>query len=160
MRRKITEAVEPTDDLPELTPQQRDFAFLIIQGKTASDAYRGAYDCSNMGDKSIWVEASRLKNDPDVALWLAAARKAELGSASRSKEQHILRLDKLQQIAIDTGNVGAAVQAEQLIGKVEGHYVDQVKDVTDDPMKTLREIQDIIGEEAASKLAQDLETRH
>lgn len=155
MRRKITDG-EEKEDLPELTEQQRNFVEGILAGKTASDAYRAAYDCSNSMDRTVWANASRLRNDADVAAWLSAARKAGLGRATVTLEGHISELERLREIALDTGNVGAAVQAEQLRGKAAGHYVDQVRDLTEDPQKTLREIAELIGDEAASKLASDM----
>ncbi len=139
-QRKLTDAPE-FSELPELTAQQLDFVRHILAGKTASDAYRLAYNAENMANKSIWVEASRLRNSPDVALWLGAARKANLGSAVLTKEQHMQELERLREIALDTGNVGAAVQAEMSRGKVAGHHVERVADVTDtDPISTLKEI--------------------
>jgi hypothetical protein len=48
----------------------------------------------------------------------------------------------LKAIAIETGNVGAAVQAEQLRGKAVGHYVDKHQDVSQqsDVTQTLKDI--------------------
>jgi hypothetical protein len=163
MQRKIT-PIEEGAELPDITEQQRNFVAGILSGKTASDAYRGAYDTSSMQKESIWVAASRLCDNANVALWLAAARKAELGHAVRSKEQHISRLDRLQQIALDTDNIGAAVRAEELIGKAEGHYVDHMEVTVADPMATLREIAQL-SPELAAQLAKDQgiewqETKH
>jgi len=156
MRRKITESEEKPDfaDLPDLTEQQKQFVFGILNGLTATDAYKAAYDCSNSGNNTIWVEASRLKNHPSVSLWLSAARKAELGATKRTLEQHIRRLDRLQELCIGTGNMGAAVQAEQLIGKASGHYTEQFRDMTADPAQLLREIANI-APDLANKLAED-----
>lgn len=140
MRRKITEGSEQSDELPDLTPSQRKFVEGILAGKTASDAYRAAYDCSSSQDNSIWVRASELRSNRKVQVWLSAARKAELGACKRTKEQHIARLDSLQEIAVASGNIGAAVQAEQLIGKVEGHYSENVNLNLNAPTDVLDEI--------------------
>lgn len=155
-RRKITDAIDAADiaELPELTANQQEFVRLLCEGHTASDAYRGAYDCSNMSKPAIWVEASRLRNHPHVALWLSAARKAHLGTATVTIADHMRELERLKEIAVDTGNVGAAVQAEQLRGKAAGHYVEQVRDVTSyDPVQTLREIAQEDPEYAATLAA-------
>ena len=45
--------------LPDLTTPQMNFVLGIIAGKSASDAYRAAYNAENMSNESIWVEASR-----------------------------------------------------------------------------------------------------
>jgi|ERR1041385_1428478 hypothetical protein len=128
-------------DLPDLTEQQKNFVFLILQGKSASDAYRGAYDCTNSQDRTIWCEASKLKHHPGVSQWLSAARQAELGNAKITLDQHIKRLDRLQELCIGNGNLGAAVQAEQLIGKASGHYKETVDfTLKDDPHQALKEL--------------------
>jgi hypothetical protein len=130
MRRKLTEAPKlDAEDLPDLTDQQRAFVEGLLAGKTASDAFRAAYDTSNMQQNTIWAAASRLRADSKVDAWLSAARQAHLGQGTVTLEGHIRELDRLKEIAIKTGNVGAAVQAEQLRGKAQGHYVERM-DVT------------------------------
>lgn len=140
MRRKLTTPDLPADDLPDLTDQQRKFVEGLLSGKRASDAYRAAYNCENMLPNSIWCAASKLRADANVAQWLAAARKAGLGEAVVTLQSHLGELERLREIAIESGNVGAAVQAEQLRGKVGGHYVEQYRDLTRDPADILREI--------------------
>lgn len=132
-RRQLTKPQDlkaAADELPDLTDNQQRFVQGILDGLTASDAYRAAYDCSNAVPNTIWAAASKLAADTKVKQWLAAARRAELGAAIRTKDQHVRRLDRLQQIALDTGNVGAAVQAEHYIGKVGGYYVERYEDLT------------------------------
>lgn len=157
-RRKITESEGiDLEDLPKLTQQQMEFVKGILDGKTASDAYRAAYDCENSTNRTIWVNASKLRANANVALWLAAARKAHLGTAVLTKEAHMQELERLREIALDSGNVGAAVQAEQIRGKVAGWQVDQVKDITErtDVIATLKEIEKHSPELAASLAAQN-----
>lgn len=139
MRQKITNQPEQ-DDLPELTPQRREFVFLMLQGKTASDSYRAAFDCSNSTDRTVWCEASKLKHNPDVAQWLAVARKAGMGAAKVTLDGHVSELERLREIAIDSGNIGAAVQAEQLRGKASGHYTENVRLEVTDPVNILDQI--------------------
>lgn len=157
-RRKITESdsAAAADELPELTPNQEKFVQALLEGKRTTDAYRAAYDCSNMRPNSVWREASLLSRHPKVAQWLAAAREACLGAANVTFEGHLQQLERLREIALRSGNVGAAVQAEQLRGKVAGHHVDQVRDVTErhDPVQTLREIAAHSPELAAAMAAQ------
>ena len=154
-RRKITEAPElEADSLPELTAQQFGFVKGLLDGKSASDAYRGSYNCGKMQPNTIWAAASRLRADSNVAAWLSRARQAELGNAKITLDQHVQRLDRLQDLAISTGNIGAAVQAEQIIGKVLGHHVERFQDVTADPEKLLRDIA-AVSPELAAQLAKD-----
>jgi hypothetical protein len=156
MRRKISDKAlnDAADGLPDLTEQQRKFVEGVLTGKTLIDAYRAAYDCSGMAPNSTWVAASRLRSHANIALWISAATKAHFGIASRTREQHIAKLAELGAIAVETGNVGAAVQAEQLIGKVEGHYTERLDISVTDPLQTLREIAQF-APELAAKLAAD-----
>ena len=150
MQYKKTE-ITNTDNLPDLTEQQRNFVHGILAGKSASDAYRAAYDCSNSQPNTIWVEASRLRSSPNVSLWLAEARKAEMGQAKLTLEQHIKRLDSLKEICIANGNLGAAVQAEQLIGKALGLYQDRLE-VTTNQTDTEAELRKLLPADIAEQL--------
>lgn len=157
-RRKITEqpAAADASELPELTDKQQKFVEGILAGKTASDAYRAAYDCSSMQSNAIWVKASELRSSEKVSVWLSAARQAGLGSAVVTFEGHIRELERLREIALKSGNIGAAVQAEQIRGKAAGHHVDQVRDVTErhDPAQTIRDIAQHAPELAAALAAE------
>lgn len=154
-RRQLTEpAPDAAEDLPQLTAQQREFVRHVLEGKTASDAYRAAYSTENMQQSTIWAEASRLMNDHKVSAWLAAARKACLGSAVVTLEDHQRQLARLREIALDKGNVGAAVAAEQTRGKVAGHHIERIQDMTQHSAEdTLREIAAASPELAASLAA-------
>ena len=157
-RRKITqpaslEDLNAADDLPDLTAQQMRFVHCILQGMTASDAYRDAYDAQQTSDANIWALASRTRSNVNVTSWLSAARKACLGTAVLTKDGHLQQLERLREIALDTGNVGAAVQAEQIRGKVAGHQIERYEDVTPiDPRVTLEELARI-SPQAAQALA-------
>jgi len=146
MRRKISEVKELADDLPDLTDQQMRFVEGILAGKRASDAYRSAYDCSHSLPGTIWARASELRNNSKVAEWIAAARKAGLGAATVTLSDHVTELERLKEIALETGNVGAAVQAEQLRGKAMGHYTDRLDVKVTDIADELREIAKISPE--------------
>ena len=129
-------------DLEDLDESERVFVEGILAGKSASDAYRAAYNTEHMQQNSIWTCASRLRNSDKVSSWLQAARMAHLGSARLTLDSHMQELERLRELAAATGNYGAAVQAEQLRGKAAGHYVEKFEDVTKgtDPVDTLKEI--------------------
>lgn len=141
-RRKIAADTGEIDasTLPELTAQRQEFVRLILSGKSYSDAYRGAFTTDDWSPNAVWVAASRLAADADVRLWLAAARQACLGTHVLTRESHQQQLERLREIAIASGNVGAAVKAEELRGKVAGHQVERVQEIPHDPADTLRHI--------------------
>jgi phage terminase small subunit len=126
--------------LPELTPQQQEFVRLRLAGKTASDAYRAAFTTENMLPRTIWAEASRLSAHPSVTAWLAAGRQACLGTGVLTRDAHMAELERIREIALNTGNIGAAVAAEQTRGKVAGHHIDRIQEVPADPKDTLATI--------------------
>src|SRR6185437_15369196 len=153
-RKKTAPLEEMLDDLPDLTPQQRKFVEGILAGKTATDAYREAYDCSGSQNNTIWANASRLRADSNVAAWLYQARTAGLGHATVTLQGHVAELERLREIALKTGNVGAAVQAEQLRGKATGHYTENLNIVTSDPLDMIKEIA-VLSPALAAQLAKD-----
>ncbi len=142
-RRKIAnpQDMEAGADLPDLTAQQMKFVEEAIQGKNATDAYRAAYDTSRMLKETVWSEASRLWNNPQVAAWISQARIAGLGEATVSLSNHIRQLERIREMAILAGNHGAAAQCEQLRGKAQGHYTERLE-ITNkhDPLEELRQI--------------------
>lgn len=154
-RRKISETELDAEELPELTAQQLAFVKGILDGKTATDAYRAAYDTATMADRTVWAESSRLRNNPDITAWITAARVACLGSARVTLDGHLQELERLKELALGSGNHGAAVQAEQLRGKAAGHYTERFEISTDaDPLATLEQIASH-SPELARKLAED-----
>jgi len=118
------------DALPDITGKQLAFVRGILEGKTSTDAYRAAYDASGMLDETVWAEASRLRHDHKVAAWVSAARQANMDTAKLTIDSHMSELARLRDIAISTGNVGAAVLAETNRGKASGLYTDRIEDVT------------------------------
>ena len=141
-----------SDELPDLTPKQEAFVHGILSGLTASDAYRKAYDCSNMTDRSIWRRASDVRSNSKVAAWLDQARALSLADGKFTLDGHLNTLARLRDEAQAAGNYGAAVQAEQLRGKANRVYVEQVQDMgtsTEALRKQLELIQDQFPEMAA-----------
>jgi phage terminase small subunit len=50
-----------------LTHKQEQFALAIVEGATASEAYRAAYNAESMAETTVWREASRLMSNHKVA---------------------------------------------------------------------------------------------
>ena len=126
-----TEPATPTDteELPELTEKQHNFVQALLEGKTYSDAYREAYDASEMKPRLIWREASLLAAHPKVTQWLEALRTSAVQTGVASIEEHTAQLRRLRELALKTGNLGAAVNAEVNLGKASGLHIDRIQDV-------------------------------
>ncbi len=163
-RQKKTEAVNPLEriadrvsGLPDLTAQQFRFVSGLLDGMTATAAYRAAYDCSRMKPESIWVAASRLRSDNKVALWLQHSKLISLESAGVTFDGHLGELNRLKHVSEASGNMGAAVQAEIHRGKAAGLYVEKHEHQHSIAPDTLQALQDIarIDPREAQRLADE-----
>lgn len=72
-----------------LTIKQENFCNYYIESGNASDAYRRAYSCDKMKDEAVVVEASKLKDSPNVSLRIDEL-KAKLQSKSDITKERIL----------------------------------------------------------------------
>jgi len=59
-----------------LTPKQEKFAQAWHATGNKSEAYRQAYNCENMSDEAIKVEANKVSGNPNVSLTFAELQKA------------------------------------------------------------------------------------
>lgn len=148
-------SIDGADDLPHLTEKQTKFVEGILKGKTASDAYRAAYDCDDSQNSTIWVRASELRANRNVAVWLSMARKAGLGHATVTLEGHLQELERLREIAVENKEVSAAIQAEKSRGQAAGLYVERHEVTHFDPADTIRAIADL-SPDVAKMLAQQI----
>lgn len=72
-----------------LTIKQENFCNYYVESGNASDAYRRAYSCDKMKDEAVVVEASKLKDSPNVSLRIDEL-KAKLQSKSDITKERIL----------------------------------------------------------------------
>ena len=72
-----------------LTIKQENFCNYYVESGNASEAYRRAYSCDKMKDEAVVVEASKLKDSPNVALRIDEL-KAKLQSKSDITKERIL----------------------------------------------------------------------
>ena len=70
----IFEANEYRNYRMSLSIKQEKFCNYYVESGNASDAYRRAYSCKGKSDNTIWVESSRLANNPKVALRISKLR--------------------------------------------------------------------------------------
>jgi hypothetical protein len=142
-----------TEELPRLTFKQAAFVNALLEGKTASDAYRAAYSCANMSNAAVWVEASRLRDNPKVALWLRHYQRIGAEAAQVTMDAHLAELARAREFAIDHGQISAAVQAEHHRGKVVGLYEDRLR-LAGGPSdeELLKDIERLLGSETAEAI--------
>lgn len=108
-----------------LTPKQEKFAKNIaLEGMNYSDAYRNAYNCKKMTDKTINDTASKLKDNPDIAQRIAELKR-EIDSPQIMSA--IKRAEKVSKLAEDTEDPNIMLKAIDLLNKMSGEYVQKVQ---------------------------------
>jgi phage terminase small subunit len=105
-----------------LTPKQEAFVRVYLETGNATAAYRQAYDCSTMKNTSIWREAKAMLDHPKITLRLEELQKPAAHRAMITLASHLEELARLRDRAVQAGQYGAAVAAEQHRGKAAGFY--------------------------------------
>jgi hypothetical protein len=129
----IKKGNKPAPD--KLTGKQSAFVRAILKGLSQSDAYRAAYDCTNMADNSIWREASVLFANPKVTGRIKALQARQEDAALLSglaTRQHIQRT--LYGLTKKGENDAAKLRACELLGKLSdvAAFTERVAQVPDD----------------------------
>ena len=132
-------------------PEEQRFALALAMGKNATQAFLECIpNATNYSQTGLWSEASKLKRSDKVRFWVREYVLAGAQHGKRTIEQHVGRLTELSLEAQETGNYGAAVNAEVNAGKASGLYVDKVEDVT--PRSEPDKLTEILGSKLAGKL--------
>ena len=122
-----------TKELPKLTDKQQAFVLhYSINGNNASEAYRSAYDCSNMSDEAINVEASKMLKHPKVTLWIKQAEsnvqqvfEDEIKYSAKDCFDELAEVQKRARKSLNSYQ--HEIKAIELKGKLAGHFVDKHK---------------------------------
>ena len=107
-----------------LTPKQEVFARKIVEGMTQADAYRSAYSCKRMTDKTIWENASRLMADSKVQARVKELRDKINDEAIMSAQKRLEWLTKV--IQNEEESTGDRLKAIDLMNKMQGEYVTKI----------------------------------
>jgi phage terminase small subunit len=107
-----------------LTGKQEEFAKNIVQGMSQADAYRSAYDVEDMSDNAIYVEASRLMDNPKVALRINELRN-ELAKPTIMSAQE--RLEWLSELVASFAVTQDKLRAIDIMNKMTGEYVQKIE---------------------------------
>ena len=106
-----------------LTAKQTKFVEEVSEGSSQANAYRKAYDTSQMEPKTVWEESSRLRRHPKVAariIELEAEKAYRQRIQALSREERILK--ELEAVAFGDGPVSAKLKAIELLGKNLGLF--------------------------------------
>ena len=111
----------------KLTPKQEAFVREYLKTGNASEAYRRAYNATNMKPQTIGREATRLLADPLVTTHIGGLQKKAEAKALLSFEEHMEELKALREQAKQEGQISAAIQAEVKRGELRRFYVKQTE---------------------------------
>jgi phage terminase small subunit len=111
----------------KLTQKQEAFALAYVEIGNASEAYRRAYYAENMQPQTVWVKASELLSNGNVAV-----RVMELQEAARERtlvtvESLCRELDADRELARDEKQASAAISAVMGKAKLHGLLIDKVQ---------------------------------
>ena len=107
-----------------LTGKQEEFAKNIVQGMSQADAYRSAYDVEDMSDNAIYVEASRLMDNPKVALRIKELRDTLAKPTIMSAQERLEWLSYL--VGADAGTTDK-LRAIDIMNRMTGEYVQKIE---------------------------------
>ena len=108
-----------------LTAKQELFVQNIIQGMSQADAYRSAYVCKNMSDKTVWESASRLMANSKVTARLSELREQLANEKIMSAQKRMEWLTSL--IQNDEASNNDKLKALDILNKMDGEYVQKIQ---------------------------------
>ena len=107
-----------------LTPKQEMFVQNMVKGMSQADAYRSAYSCKKMKDKTIHEAASRLMGDSKISARLSELR-GQLDKETIMSAQK--RLEWLTEVIGSEEDINAKLKAIDIMNKMQGEYVQKVE---------------------------------
>lgn len=108
-----------------LTAKQEKFVQGIIEGMSQADAYRSAYSCKRMADKTVWENASRLMADSKVKARVQELRDELMKPTIMSSQQRLEWLTGV--INSSEESTGDKLKAADIMNKMQGEYVQKVE---------------------------------
>lgn len=106
--------------MADLTIKQEAFCHAYVEnGGNASAAYRSAYDAGEMADQTVWNEASRLLQHPQVAIRVGELRKAIEEAHKLTVADLIKELEEARIAALTAETVQASAATAASMGKAK-----------------------------------------
>jgi phage terminase small subunit len=108
-----------------LTPKRELFAQKIVEGMSQADAYRSAYSCEKMSDKTIWENASRLMADSKVLARVQELRDKIADESIMTAQERLKWLTGL--INNDNVMLSDKLKASDQMNKMQGAYITKLE---------------------------------
>jgi len=149
-------------ELPQLTDKQLKFVMGKAEGLSNSDAYRRAYNTSNMKIASVWRKAAEVASNVNVTAWIEYAKIEATGKlldeTSYTLQAHIDELNQAIEFARSKGAAGPLIQAITSKGKACNHYTEHkeinVNNASD--AKLIQSLESLLGHNAGMEAARSL----
>lgn len=120
----------------KLTVKQEAFCLAYIETGNASEAYRRSYSAEKMKQEAIAIEASRLLDNPNVALRVAELKQSLVKRHEVTVDSLMLELEEARMAAMGASNPQSAAAVAATMGKAKlaGLLVDRVGNPDGTPM--------------------------
>ncbi len=109
-----------------LTEKQDKFCLNIVAGMNQTDAYKNSHNAENMSIEAIYVEASRLMDNPKIALRIEELRKEarkEVIMNTIQRKEWLTNLIMQDEKASKTDKL----KALDILNKMDGEYVTKIQ---------------------------------
>jgi phage terminase small subunit len=113
--------------MKKLTPKQERFCLKYIETGNASEAYRQAYDATNMSQDAVKVKASAMLKKDNIRVTLENLKKPAIEAAQMTLKQHLDDLRELRDLARNKEQYGPAITAEVARGKASGVHIEKTE---------------------------------
>ena len=113
--------------MEKMTAKQEKFCIEYVTCGNAAEAYCRAYDAERMKPAAIRVKSSALRNKGKVAVRFRELQHAAAQNAQVTLQGHHEAPRRLRDLAVEKGQLSAAITAEVSRGKAAGLYTDKVQ---------------------------------
>lgn len=112
----------------KLTPSMTHFAQLVARGYSYSAAYREAYNVRPGTTKgTIWREGYKIAHTPKIRDYIAKLVAEAADRAVVTRESMLVEMAQNRDMALDAGEIGAAVTSSRDRARVAGLLKDKVE---------------------------------
>lgn len=126
------------DDLPLLDDEHMAFVQNILSGNNVVDSYIDAFKPDpSITRIKIAQYASKRKGSKRIIKWLRVCKLIGLHAVCGSREDYLRECERLKELAAASGNYGAAVKAQELVGRATGYFEKERAEPADDDIASL-----------------------
>ena len=109
----------------KLTPKQEKFCQSFIETENGSESYKKVYNVEKMSDGSVYVEVSRLFDNPKITLRLEQLRAKHAEDNSVTVKSLTDELEQARAVGKKEGQAGGMVSATMGKAKLHGLIMDR-----------------------------------